>query len=233
MFALSSSAQRPEPATESLANRILRMSEAEQIAYTNSVLGRGLPADETSPLVMLILNRSSLVLPIMERKIEEVLKSASPLDCFTDKTVDPQRFVDLAARSIAYAGDEQALKEISKLIAIDERRFGILVRNTLVSVHSTRNPFEVAYRGFEIGAAAVDKRIMAWVETQFENQTEFAQGQLKHSWANAMAKKYGGAPNEVNWVTDPIASRIRPALAASLHDEVMRLAAEASEKPSK
>jgi hypothetical protein len=134
----ATAARQPAPAQESLANRILRMSEVEQIAYTSSALNHGLPADETGPLVMLILNRSSLVLPMMERKIEEVLNCASPPDCFTNKTVDPKRFVDLAAASIAYAGDEQALKEISKLIAIDEKRFGPLVQHLGIGPRHTK-----------------------------------------------------------------------------------------------
>jgi hypothetical protein len=119
--------------------------------------------DGIEPLGVLIRTRGSLVLPMMERKIEEVLKSSSPLDCFTDKTVDPQRFVDLAASNIAHAGDEYALKEVSKLIALDEKRFDLLVRNTLLAAENRRNPFAVAYRGFEIGDPAVDKRIVAWV----------------------------------------------------------------------
>jgi hypothetical protein len=34
-------------------------------------------------------------------------------------------------------------------------------------------------------------------------------------------------PQEVQWVNDPIATRLKPALAASLHDEIQRLEAEA------
>jgi hypothetical protein len=133
------------------------------------------------------------------------------------------------------AGDEYALKEASKLIALDEKRFDLLVRNTLLSASVRRNPFAVAYRGFAIGDPAVDKRIVAWAGSQLAQSlgTEFVQGQLMHWWAEAMAGKYGAAPTEVNWVNDPIASRIDPALAGSLHDEVLRLGAEAFEKGAK
>jgi hypothetical protein len=72
--------QQPAPRQESLANRIVRMSEAEQIAYTNSVLDQGMQVDDGEPLGVLIRARRSLVLPMMERKIEEVLKSEAPLD---------------------------------------------------------------------------------------------------------------------------------------------------------
>jgi len=223
---------KPDPAQETLANRILRMSDADQIAFVDSDLSQGMPVDRSGPLGSLVLGRSSLVLPMMERKIEEVLKSPSPLDCFTDKTVDPQRFIDLAAGTIAYAGDEYALTAASKLIALDEKRFDLLVRNTLAAAQNRRNPFTVAYRGFEVGDPAVDKRIVAWAGTQFAQSLgiEFAQGQLKHWWAEAMAEKYGRVPNESDWADDPIASRIKPELAASLHDEILQLAAEAFEK---
>jgi hypothetical protein len=77
--------------------------------------------------------RATVLVPLIERKIGEVLRSTDPLERFTDKTVDPQRFVSIAALSIAWSGDEQALKEIGKLIAIDEKRFGTLVRNTLLA----------------------------------------------------------------------------------------------------
>lgn len=135
------------------------MSEAEQVAYTNSVLDRGMQVDETETLGRLVLTRGSLVLPMLEKKIEEVLRSQSPLDCFTDKTVDPQKFVDLAGLTIAYAGDEYALKEISKLIAVDGRRFGYLVRGVLTAAQGRSNPFVVAYHGFKIGDPALDKRL--------------------------------------------------------------------------
>jgi hypothetical protein len=199
------------------------MSEAEQVAYVTSNLNRGMPVALNDPLNMLVLSRSSLVLPMLEKKIEEALASRNPLDCFTDKTVNPQKFVDAVAWTIPGAGDQQTLREISKLIAIDEKRFGMLVNLALLNAEGHRNPFEAAYRGFEIGDPAVDKRIEAWAEQQFADKPAFRQGQLKDMWAGAMAEKYGAAPNEVTWANDPIASRITPELAASLHDEMLRL----------
>jgi hypothetical protein len=214
-------------AQQPLARRILYMSEAEQIAYVASDLNQGMPVDLYDPLGTLILSRSALVLPMLEKKIEEVLKSQNPLDCFTDKTANPQKFVDLAASAIPFAGDEQALREISKLIAIDDKRFGTLVNIALLNAEIRRNPFTVAYGGFEIGDPAVDKRIVAWAERQFDDKGEIRQRQLKHMWAEAMAEKYGEAPTEVGWANDPIASGFIPTLAWSLHDEILRLGAEA------
>jgi hypothetical protein len=230
---LGAAQQQPAPRQESLANRILRMSEADQVSYVNSRLDQGLVGVDDDAIDVLVLNRSSLVLPMIEKKIEEVIKSRSPLDSFTDKAADPQKFIDLAASLVPCAGDEYALKEASKLLAVDERRFGMLVRNTLLAAENLRNPFTVAYRGFEIGDPAVDKRIVAWVGSQFDVAPEFGHRQLKHWWAEAMAEKYGAAPTEGNWANDPITTRIQPELAASLHDEILRLGAEAFEKQTK
>jgi hypothetical protein len=221
------------PEQESLANRIPRMSEADQLSYLDRRLNEGLRPVPDDAVDVLILSRSSLVLPIMERKIEEVLKSSDPLECFTDKTADPKWFVDVAALSIAWSGDEQALKEISKLIAIDGKRFGRLVRNTMLAAQNRRNPFVVAYRGLDLGDPAVDKRILAWVEEHLDTKVEFALGQIHHWWAEAMVERYGGVPLEVQWVDDPIASRISRQLADSVHDEIFRLAAEARDKQAK
>src|ERR1700689_1372471 len=49
-----SAAQQSPPKQESPANGILRMSEAEQVAYTNSILDRGMQVDETETLGTLV-----------------------------------------------------------------------------------------------------------------------------------------------------------------------------------
>jgi hypothetical protein len=221
--------------------RMLKASEAEQTAWINSDLDRGMPTvdPDASVLTMLILNRSSVALPLIEQKIEQVLRSPSPLDCFTDKSADAQKFVGVAAAMIAYAGDEQALREISKLIKVDERRFGGLVEGTLINARSYRNPFIVAYRGLEIGDPAVDSRIAAWAEVQLADERpplrsrggpalepvpESEMRQVRRWWAEAMVEKYGRVPTEMEWATDPLVSRLKPYRAAALHDEIMRVA---------
>jgi hypothetical protein len=232
--AWSAAQQQSAPRQELLGDRILRMSEGYQIAFVNSDLDRGMPVDMIGPLEMLVLNRSSLVLPMIEKKIEEVLNSPNPRDCFTDKKVDPQYVIDLAAATIAGAGDEQALKETSKLLKIDSKRFDLLVKRSLLAAISGGKPFTIAYRGFEIGDPEVDKRIVAWAEEMLiGDAVESGAYSMKGRWAASMAEKYSGAPTEVNWANDPIASRLTPELAASLHDEILRLGAEAFEKRSK
>jgi hypothetical protein len=135
------------------SRRLLRASEAEQIAAVKSALDQGLPPEQFQVVGPLFFNRGSLVLPLVELKIEQVLKSPSPLEYFTNKNVDPTKWVYSAALTISETGDEQALKEIAKLIKLDEKRFGGLVGRTLDNSQDyakSQNPFEVAYRGFAI-----------------------------------------------------------------------------------
>jgi hypothetical protein len=232
-----SHAQQPSARTqdtqESLSQRILRASEADQLAYFNLRLNQGLRPVDDDAAGSLALGRSSVFLPILERKIEEVLRSGRPQDCFTDKDADPKYFVGAGASWIAAPGDEYAMKEIAKLVAIDEQRFGRLVTGVLYSAQNRRNPFAVAYKGLDIGDAKVDKRIVAWAEEELEDKTEFWQGQLRHWWAEAMVEKYGEVPLEDKWAEDPIASRLDRKITDSLHDDVLRLAVEVREKQSK
>ena len=224
--------QQPE-IQEPLSKRVLEMSEADQVSYLNGRLNEGLRQVPDDAVGVLISVRSALVVPIIEKKIEEVLKSSNPRESFTDKAVDPLRFVNVAAGSIAEAGNEYALDAVSKLIAIDENRFGILVRNTLYHAQTRRNPFLIAYKGFEIGDPAVDARLLSWAEEQFRDKTEFWRGHVKQWWAEAMVEKYQHQPTETDWHFDPIASRIQRQLADPFHDDVIRLAGEAYEKRAK
>lgn len=220
--------------------RMLRASETEQIAWIKSDLARGMPVvdPDAGILTMLILNRSSVTLPLIEQKIEEVFRSPTPHDFFSDKSVDPQKFIDFAALAITEAGDVQALKEVSKLMKIDEKRFGWLVGKTLLTARTYRNPFTVAYGGFEIGDPAIDSRIAPWFESQFSQaeailrqaNTDFDVRQQKRWWAEALVEKYGAVPTERQWHADPLASRLTQLRAASLHDDVIHLATEAIQK---
>ena len=231
--ALATPQQQQPQIQEPLWKRILNMSEDDQVAYLNGRLNEGLRPVPDSAVGVLISVRSALVVPIIETKIEEVLKSPNPLESFTDKTADPVNFVNVAAASIAEAGDEYALRAVSRLMALDAARFGILVRNTLDHAQTRRNPFLIAYKGFEIGDPAVDERLLSWAEEQLREDTEFGRNQVKQWWAEAMVEKYHHRPTETDWHFDPIASRTKRQLADPFHDDVIRLAGEAYEKRSK
>jgi len=215
--------------------RMLGASESAQTAWIESHLGAGMPG--STVFMMLILNRSEIALPLIEQKIEEVLRSPSPAGCFTDRSVDPQKFVDRAVEAIIEAGDLRSLEESSKLIKLDEQQFGWMVGRTLTQARSYRNSFTVAYGGFELGDPAVDIRIAAWVSEQLRAREsvipEAAEAEMmqQRGWlADALVDRYGAVPTEAEWAADPIVSRLPPAQAAWLHDNVMRAAHDAHQK---
>ncbi len=126
---IASRAQTPAPNEITYRDNILRVSEAEQIAFVRSVLDQCIPPGDT--LTLLLLNRSSLALPLIERKIEEVLKLPRNPVCATGRQIDPDGFINLAAQTLVYAGNEQALREVGKLLKLDANRFDELVQLTL------------------------------------------------------------------------------------------------------
>jgi len=225
--------------------RMRNASAAEQASWINAHLSAGMPPSEI--FGDLILNKSEVTLPLIEQKIEQVLRSPSSPDNFIDKSVDPQKFVDLAGLAIIEAGDGHSLREVSKLIKIDEKRFGHLVDRTLIEARSYRNPFIVAYQGLEIGDPAVESRIVSWAKLQLdlldnkplqrtpgppeqEAVREYEDQKNRTWWAEAMVNKYGGVPSEAQWRSDPIVSRLKPAHADSVHDSMIRMASEVVEK---
>jgi hypothetical protein len=206
------------------------MTDAEAIAYVNWRLDNGMELLENNALPELELLRSALILPIMERKVEEVLKSPTPSECFTNKTVDPEKFIGLAASMIAYPADRAAITEIGKLIALDEKRFGRYVDNVMYGAINRGNPFTVAYQGLELGNPALEKRVLKWIEDEFHPPDTPRPMFYTKWWAEAMVERYGAVPTESQWYLDPIASRIKRPVADSVHDEVLRLAITANEK---
>jgi hypothetical protein len=214
-----------------VSSRILSWSDADQTAWINSYVFDGMPNSDA--LGILVLNKSALTLPILEKKIEEIVRSSSPRLLFRNPSTDPQRVAGLAASLIAYAGDEWALREESKLMKIDDQRFGDLVNRTLFTALNRGNPFTLAYRGFEIGDPAVDKRIVAWAEKVFAYKDETNHVMTRQWWAEAIVEKNGGVPTATQWNNDPIASRLNPTEDAALHDEMLRLTAETVRKRAK
>jgi hypothetical protein len=236
--------------------RMLDATVAEQTAWIKSDLERGMPpVDPDGGIISrLILNRSDVTLPLIEEKIEEVLRSPTPSDSFTDKSVNPAKFVDFAALAISEAGNARSLKEVGKLLKIDEKRFGYLVDHTLVKAGGYRNPFTVAYEGFAIGDPAIDSRIATWAERELlllpptppKDYSRVPGGELlrqndidtrismiseaRTRWAEAMLDKYAGVPSEAQWRSDPLVSRLKPAQASSVYDEVIRHACEIVQK---
>ena len=227
LLCMAVSAQHVPAQRQSVSDLVARMTDSEIVAYVDMRMKEGLRVDEYDRMGTLILSRSSLVLPVMEKRIEEVLKSPAPLGLFTDRTVDPDKFVVVATAMICSAGNEYAMAELSKLVALDERRLEPLVRNLLYAAINHANPFEVAYQGLELGNPALNKGILDWIALESNPPGRPRAGKFAEWWAQALVERYGGVPTETQWIKDPIASQLDSQLVNSLHDEVFRLAAAA------
>jgi len=221
---------------------VLKWSEPDQIAGIRWYLNRGLPPSDVWSVLM--LSKESIALPLVEEKIEQVLAAPSRMDCFTDKSVNPEKFVFLATSVITYAGDEEALRQISKLIKIDAIRFAPSVGETLqeAEIRAGGNPFLLAYRGFDIGNTSVHGAIGSWAELELGDKMpalrqgdkvlrwdpvpEYRSGEVRNWWAQAMILRYGGVPTGDEWDHDPIASRLTGSLRTSLYADVIRRASE-------
>ncbi len=231
--------------------RLLRATEAEQIAAVKAALDQGLPPEQFQLVGLLFYNKPALVLPLVEQKIEQVLRSPSPLDLFSNKKVDPNRFAHIAASTIAETGDEEALKQVLRLVKLDEKRFRTLVGETLDSSKAyakSHNPFTVAYAGLALGEPILSQQIAAWAELRLTgNPAEHARAVaaarsagipppaprvegIERAWAEAMLNHYAGVPSELQWTSDPIASRLSPTLTATIHNDVLRFTIEAQQK---
>jgi hypothetical protein len=197
---------------------ILRVSEAEQVEFVKSVLEQHFPENEGDRFSLLLVNRSALVVPLIESKIETELGSASR----------SERFIELASAMIAYAGDEHSVRAISKLIRIDERRFGTFIGRTLDNAGKWRNPFGVAYQALDLGDGTVAGYTTMWAEAALTSD------RMQRVWAEAMLDRYGKVvPSETEWAQDPIASRLKDRASPELRQSVVRFAAEAQSKREK
>jgi hypothetical protein len=196
---------------------ILQMSEPEQVEFAKSVLEQHFPENEGDRFSLLLVNRSALVVPLIEAKIEAELGSATR----------SERFIDLAAAMIAYAGDEQSVRAVSKLIRIDEKRFGPLVGRTLDNAGKWHNPFGAAYQALDLGDGTVTGYTIAWAETALTSN------RMQRTWAEAMVVRYGKVPDESVWATDVIASRLKDRASPELRQSVQRFATEAQKKREK
>lgn len=196
------------------ARTIVDLDEGEQIAFINKTMDLGFPEDRADQMTMLIINRSAVALPLIESRLEEALKSTST----------PKSFVDTATEMIAYAGDEQSLRAISRLMALDEKRFGPLVGRALDNARNWRNPFTVAYRGLEIGDEALSRYTLAWAESAL------ASSRMQRAWGEAMLERFGKVPDETEWAKDPIASRLKGGASSAVRQSVLRFATEAQRK---
>jgi hypothetical protein len=197
------------------ARAILEVSEAEQTKFVNETMDAGFPDDRADQMTMLVINRSVLVLPLIERRVEDELRSQSP----------SKNLIATGTEMIAYAGDERALREVSKLVHIDDNRFGPLVARTLDNALNFRNPFALAYRGYEFRDTVLARHIAVW------SNGALSSTRMQRLFGEAMNARYKRVPGEREWASDPIASRITSSQRREqLKESVLKFASEANTK---
>lgn len=225
--ALSTSTGQSLPSQGPTIDRVSRWSDPEAVSFVNAVLSTRLPnSREADALYTLTITRSTLVLPLFERKIQELLISHSPRGHDSGNSGGSQEMIAFLKREIEEAGDSQALREASKLIKTDEGRFDDMVECILASAITKRNPFTVAYEGLEIGDPALNRRIVIWAEHALGQDSNPSDADMKHQWAKAFVERNSTLPIEEEWNHDPIASRLRPSLSGLLRQDVLKFAAE-------
>jgi hypothetical protein len=210
--------------------RILRASDAEQVAAVRAFLDEGLrPVAQEQGIQALARAHSELVLPVLEKKIEEVLRSQNPLDSFSNKNANPDLVIYQTASYISEGDAGVAMAELSKLVSLDEKRFAIYVFKTLSSLAVHENAFTLAYKGFDNGIPALSRAIFAWPKSILEGPTH---SNAPHwaQWADVLVERYRGVPIGPEWASDPIVSRLTPARAETLQPEMLRLAQDAWER---
>lgn len=196
------------------ARQLLEWPEEQQIAFVTSVLDTGFPVGSGDEFALLVVNKSRVVVPRIEARIEIELRKPGRSD----------RLIDLAAAMIVYAGDEESLHAAAKLISLDETRFGELVGRALDNAVGRRNPFSVVYAGLRIGDESVSKRVVEW------SAHELSSDRMRRLWGEALVEKYGRVPSQNEWDSDPLASGLKMPQASRLRHDVLRFSAEAAAK---
>jgi hypothetical protein len=192
------------------AKAVLNLSDDEIRKFVETTVDQGFPENRADQMTMLVINKSAVVVPDLEARIEQMLMASPP----------QQKFVDIASEMIAYAGNEQSLEAISKLSAIDSKRFGKLIRRTLDNAMNYGNPFKLVYRAFNIGDDALAQSVTSWCDSAL------ATDRMKRLWAQAMVDRYGTVPGSQEWAGDPLASRLPKAQKDQLQEAITRFAVE-------
>jgi len=212
-----------QTAGEDPSLRALRLSDSEMVAFVKSSLDGGMTGSDGFATSTLARARGALVLPLIEAKIEQVLRSSNASECFTDRRTDPQSFITSAAAVISGASGESALRETGKLLQLDEKRFDRMVDQVLSEAYGLQNQFALAYRGLDLGNPALSIRIVRWAEKRVTPPSpDESPRRPRRLWAEAMVDRYGGVPTPEQWGSDPMAAGMKPDTVKALRDDMYR-----------
>lgn len=190
--------------------QILDLSDEDLMSFVHECIRKDFPPTEGDKFVHVLINRSHLVIPALE----EAVRTGLSLD------PQPERRIALAAELIAYAGDEAALRSISRLIQIDKERFRPLVARTLNHAKNWHNPFDLAYRANDLGDPEIWGETTRWIED------ELSRSSGRRRWAESFSRRYEAQDLPSQWEKDPIVRALRRADSEDLRNEILRLATE-------
>jgi hypothetical protein len=210
------------------------MSDARVAEMAKAIVEDGaMPGEQRTNLAVLARARSSLVLPILETKIEEVHRSENPASCFRDKSVNPQQVVEGLLYTIANVGNEAALRQAVRLLRLDEKRFDKIVGLIMASAMAGDREFMVVYQGLDLSDAAVTKRLVRWADDALSEELPLVGNSrydsvrgMRWKWAEVLVERYGAAPTPQQWDSDSLVSRLRPAIRDKLYYDVHRFAVD-------
>lgn len=194
--------------------RVLLLSESEQQQFVRSYLNDGLPERLGDTFSLLLINRSALVVPILESQVELELQ----------RPQRSERSIDLSSALVAYPGDAFSLEAVGKLLRLDESRFGPLVGRTLDNVPDDRNPFALVYTVISSGNGALSSRAIEWANSALLSN------RMQRAWAELLLDRYGKVPSESEWANDPIASRLTNRASSELRQREARFVGDVQRK---
>ncbi len=192
------------------AREILSRPDHELAQFLEETIELRFPKERSDHLTMLLLNRSNLSVPLILRRLETELNSQIP----------SEGFVNAAVEMISYAGNEDALAAVGRLMTINASEFGTYVGRTLDNALHHRNPFTVAYAGIEAGGNQVAERVGIWADSAIGSE------RMQRLWADALADRNSQTFGDAEWLRDPLVARLsrQP---EGLRERMMSLTAEA------
>jgi len=193
IFALPLHFAQSQAVEEPPASEVLQWSETKQVEFVRSAMVNLFPDKDGDRLGMLLVNRSALLIPILEARIEQELIDSSP----------SERFIEMASALMVYPGDEESLRAVARLVRLDDKRFSGLVDRTLDNALTFRNPFQTAYLGMGFGDV-VSRQIGAWAAEAVHSP------RMQRLWAETLLERYGRAPQDSDWETDELAVLLKP-----------------------
>jgi hypothetical protein len=172
--------------------RVELMTHDEQIAFLKLAVDRGMPADMTDRVGLIVLNRAEEALPILIERIQRLMAVSTPSD----------RALTLMAGMVAYPGNERAMQGILQLCSLDSTRFAFLAARALDFAAGRQNRFDLAYYAIDHHCTAVTKEVQEWVSANVEKLSG------GRELAEALRHRYAKLPNGVELEADSVFAEV-------------------------